>query len=135
MSLYLDCNSSGTKWRTPSSGIDALSQSMTNILETMILRQNQYISVVKHRCNMVDIMKILGQMEYFQQEFVPPVYWWLIDYLSVDPMKLDVFYGLRNDEQRIAFVQQEHTKAMLTQSRGQDNPTESLPPWYLPLQI
>ncbi|KAG5556018.1 hypothetical protein RHGRI_006602 [Rhododendron griersonianum] len=83
------CNSSGTKQRSTSSGTDALLQSMTNILETMISRQNQYRSVIKHGCNMVDIMKILGRMEYFQQEPVPPVYWWLIDYLSGDPMKMD----------------------------------------------
>ncbi|KAF7143024.1 hypothetical protein RHSIM_Rhsim05G0084200 [Rhododendron simsii] len=135
MPIYPGCNSSRTKWRSTSSGTDALSQSMTNILETMISRQNQYKSVIKHGCNMVDIMKILGQMEYFQQEPVPPVYWWLVDYLSSDPMKMDVFYGLRNDEQRIAFAQREHTKAMLAQSSEQGNPTETLPPWHPPPQI
>ncbi|KAF7138343.1 hypothetical protein RHSIM_Rhsim07G0158500 [Rhododendron simsii] len=126
MPIYPGCNSSGTKRKSASSATDALSQSMTNILETMVSRQNQYRSVIKHGCNMVDIMKILGQMEYFQQEPVPLVYWWLVDYLSGDPMKMDVFYGLPN-EQRISFAQREHTKAMLAQSREQGNPTETLP--------
>ncbi|XP_058216736.1 uncharacterized protein LOC131327604 [Rhododendron vialii] len=131
MPIYPGCNSSGTKRRsTSSSATDALSQSMANILETMVSRQNQFRSVIKHRCNMVDIMKILSGMEYFQQQPVLPVYWWLVDYLSADPMKMDVFYGLPNDEQRISFAQREHTKAMLEQSRGQGNPTESLPPWH-----
>ncbi|KAF7132313.1 hypothetical protein RHSIM_Rhsim09G0200000 [Rhododendron simsii] len=89
-----------------------LNMSMTNILETMVSRQNQYKSVIKHGCNMVDVMKILSRMEYFQQEPVPPVYWWLVDYLSGDPTKMDVFYGLPNDEQRISFAQREHTKAV-----------------------
>ncbi|XP_058215812.1 uncharacterized protein LOC131326917 [Rhododendron vialii] len=135
MPIYPGYNSSGTEQKSTSSRTDALSQSMTNILETMISRQNQYRSVIKHGCNMVDIMKILGQMEYFQQEPVPPVYWWLVDCLSNDPMKMDVFYGLRNDEQRIAFAQREHTKAMLAQSCEQGNPTETLPPWHPPPQI
>ncbi|KAI8558400.1 hypothetical protein RHMOL_Rhmol04G0089300 [Rhododendron molle] len=130
--IYPGCNSSGTERRSRSSGTDALLQSMTNILETMISRQNQYRTVIKHGCNMVDIMKILGRMEYFQQEPVPPVYWWLIDHLSSDPMKMDVFYGLPNDEQRISFAQREHTKAMLAQSCGQGNPNETLPPWHPP---
>ncbi|KAF7145536.1 hypothetical protein RHSIM_Rhsim04G0145400 [Rhododendron simsii] len=113
---------------------DALSQSMTNILETMVSRQNQYKSVIKHGCNMVDVMKILSRMEYFKQEPVPPVYWWLVDYLSGDPTKMDVFYGLPNDEQRISFAQREHTKAMLAQSRGQGNANDSPPPWNPPSQ-
>ncbi|KAF7129956.1 hypothetical protein RHSIM_Rhsim10G0163900 [Rhododendron simsii] len=113
---------------------DALSQSMTNILETMVSRQNQYKSVIKHGCNMVDVMQILSRMEYFKQEPVPPVYWWLVDYLSGDPTKMDVFYGLPNDEQRISFAQREHTKAVLAQSRGQGNANDSPPPWNPPSQ-
>ncbi|XP_058185794.1 uncharacterized protein LOC131303012 isoform X2 [Rhododendron vialii] len=135
MPKYPSSNSSGTKRKSRSSGTDALSQSMCNILATMVSRQSQYRSVIKHGCNMVDIMKILGGMEYFQQDPVPPVYWWLIDYLSGDPMKMDVFYGLPNDEQRISFAQREHTKAMLAQSRGQGNPNETLPPWQPPSHI
>ncbi|KAE9465821.1 hypothetical protein C3L33_02268, partial [Rhododendron williamsianum] len=104
-------------------GRRALATTMTT---TDTCQQNQYKSVIKHGCNMVDIVKILGRMEYFQQEPVPPVYWWLIDYLSGDPMKMDVFYGLPNDEQRIFFAQREHTKAIghtstdIVNSTGQD---------------
>ncbi|KAI8557329.1 hypothetical protein RHMOL_Rhmol04G0002200 [Rhododendron molle] len=137
MPIYPGCTSSGTRRRSSSSATDALSQSMANILETMQSRQkeNQCKSVVKHGCNMVDVMKVLQSMEYFKQEPVPPVFWWLVDFLSSDPTKMDVFYGLRNEEMRISFAQREHTKAMLGNSRREGNPTDSVPPWHPPPHI
>ncbi|KAG5547763.1 hypothetical protein RHGRI_013450 [Rhododendron griersonianum] len=89
-------DSSGSKRKTPSSGTDAIS--MNNILRNLA-KKKQYKSVVKHRYNMADVMRVVSQMEYFKDPS-PPVYWWLLDHLAKDSMKLEIFVGLQNDVQR-----------------------------------
>ncbi|KAF7143688.1 hypothetical protein RHSIM_Rhsim05G0061200 [Rhododendron simsii] len=111
MPIFPGLDSSGSKRKTPSSGTDAIS--MNNILRNMA-KGKQYKSVVKHRYNMADVMRVIvSQMEYFTDP-PPPVYWWLLDHSAEDPMKMQIFVGLRNDAQRISFIQRVHTKAMIS---------------------
>ncbi|KAG5547760.1 hypothetical protein RHGRI_013447 [Rhododendron griersonianum] len=117
MEIGNEIDSSGSERKTPSSGTDAIS--MNNILQNLA-KKKQYKYVVKHRYNMADVMRVVSQMEYFKDP-TPPVYWWLIDHLAEDPMKMQIFVGLQNDAQRISLIQREHTKAMML-ANGQFNP-------------
>ncbi|KAI8554090.1 hypothetical protein RHMOL_Rhmol05G0070800 [Rhododendron molle] len=116
MPIFPGLDSSGSKRKTSSSGTDAIS--MNNILRNMA-KKKQYKSVVKHRYNMADVMRVVSQMEYFKDP-PPPVYWWLLDHLAKDPMKLEIFVGLQNDLQRFYFIQRHHTKALML-ANGQFN--------------
>lgn len=85
--------------------------------------------VVRNACNMADVMRVLSEMDYFNKDPVPAVYWWVLGHMKENLGDRDIFVGIPTDA-RMEFIQYLHTKALMEATDQQE--TLGLPRLFSP---
>lgn len=118
---------SGNKRKTPSSGSESITSSMNRIVDT-IANKKPFKQTYAHGTTMVDVMKAIREMEIWQEPPHPPVYWWFLDYLTADPMRMEIFVGI-DPASRIDYIDREWNKAT-QMAKGVYNPADNVPEYH-----